>query len=316
MGGKIQLKSKKNIIFAIMVIFLAVIIPTSIYAYNAYNYNNQYNKANKYLEEEKFDEAISTYKNSLKYKGTEAKDIDNKIAFVNELKQSKLKFQDAVTNLEQKKYIEAIDIFKKVSKKDVKRYKLAQDKIKESKSVYINDNISKAKTEAGNKKFDVAVSFLDIVLKFEPAYQEALTLKEQYNKEIERIKEEDARKEAEAKLAAEAAKKKTPTTAQPITGPSIPPAPKPTTDPNAKFLVGAKLLFKTSNYSWLTITAGSAPGFNEFSNPPTWDLEIYLKDSQILIYSKNCSIINYFPSSYYITVTSQETGQVIYRYTP
>jgi len=201
----IQIKPKKVVIFIIVLVVLAVAIPSSVYAYNSYNYNSQYELANKYLEEDKFDEAVSSFNNSLKYNKSKANEIDDKIALVNELKQSKQSFEEAVKNSEDKKYLEAIDIFKKVSDKDINRYQLAQDNINKCKSLYIDENIASAKTQAGDKNFDAAISFLDTVLNFEPDYQEALTLKEQYNKEIQRIKEETARKEAEEKAAADKA---------------------------------------------------------------------------------------------------------------
>ncbi|MBC8060034.1 MAG: diguanylate cyclase [Clostridiaceae bacterium] len=94
--------------------------------------------------------------------------------------------------------------------KDVKCYQLAQDNINKCKSLKINDNIVKAKIQPDNKNFDAAVDFLDIVLNFEPAYQEALTLKEQYKKEIQSIKEEVARKEAQTKATGEVVHRYTP----------------------------------------------------------------------------------------------------------
>ena len=74
-------------------------------------------------------------------------------------------------------------------------------------TTYINDNISKAKTDAESKNYSEAITFLDTVLKFDSTCKEASSLKEQYNNEIQKIKDEEAAAKKKAEEAAAAVKK-------------------------------------------------------------------------------------------------------------
>ncbi|MCE7700059.1 MAG: hypothetical protein K8E24_014960, partial [Methanobacterium paludis] len=59
---------------------------------------------------------------------------------------------------------------------------------------------SKAKYQAEIKNYNEAINFLNAVLNFDSTYKEASDLKDQYNKEIQRIKlEEESKKDAAEK---------------------------------------------------------------------------------------------------------------------
>ena len=80
---------------------------------------------------------------------------------------------------------------------------------------------------------------------------------------------------------------------------------------------GIQMLFKKNNVGYMKITAGTTSYFNEFNSVSSiWDLEIYIKDSQIHINCKNSQTIHIYPTSYYITVKSAKTDEVLFRYVP
>lgn len=202
---------KKKKVIAIILCLLAVGIPSSVYAYNSYNYNKFYNEGQADLKEEKFDEAISDFNSALKYGKKHSEEIKQEIGLINKLKVSKAIFQDAEKQMKDKKYLEAIDTFKKVIKEDTKRYSLAQQKADECKNSYINDNLEKAKKEATSKKYQDAIKYLELVIKIDSKNEQALKLKDEYNKAIQKQKEEEekARKvqEEKARKAAEEKRK-------------------------------------------------------------------------------------------------------------
>jgi tetratricopeptide (TPR) repeat protein len=213
--------SKKIIIAAILVVII-IAIPSTVYGYNNYNFNKLYNSGIALLDKGNFDEAITAFNSSLKYKPKLKEQIESKISLVKELKDSKAVFGSAVELVIGKKYLEAIEKFKTIKKTDDERYTIAQDKIKEAGNLYITDNINNAKADAINKNYDKAITFLNIVLEFEQGNKDAADLKDSYNKEIQKIKDEEARKKAEeeARQKAEEAKKKAaevPTTSKPKT---------------------------------------------------------------------------------------------------
>jgi tetratricopeptide (TPR) repeat protein len=111
-----------------------------------------------------------------------------------ELKQSKESFESGVNLIHEKKYIKAINDFKNVKDSDKKRYNQAQEKIKEASNLYIEDNIPKAKAEATNKQYDNAINILETILKFDSNNKETINLKDTYNLEIQKIRDEEEEK--------------------------------------------------------------------------------------------------------------------------
>lgn len=98
-----------------------------------------------------------------------------------------------------KDYVGALELFKKVSKRDNKRFNLAQDKIKECIKIYVNENLDKAKALAKDKKYKEAYSYLDKVLSIDKENIVAKNLKDQYIKEEKKLQEEIKRQEKKKK---------------------------------------------------------------------------------------------------------------------
>lgn len=209
-----KLTESKKFIILVLLIVVAISVPTSVYGYNNYNFNKLFNSAIKQLNSEDFDGAITAFNASLKYKPNNKELVKNKVDLAKDLKDSKAYFDSAVALISEKKYLEAIDAFKVIKDTDVKRYNEAQNKIKECRDSYIKENLDNAKSEASNKNYDKAITYLNIILNFDNSNKDAQALKDEYNniqqKAAEAKKEEDERIAAEkAKLTAQSTPKNT-----------------------------------------------------------------------------------------------------------
>lgn len=180
---------------AIILILAAIGGPSSVYAYNSYNYSKFFNEGQTNIEKEEYNNAIDTFNFALKYKKKNSEEIAEQIKLAEDLKNSKTIYEDALKKLNEKKYLEAISIFEKIKKEDIKRYELSQSKIVESKKLYIEENIKKAQNEATSKKYTDGIKYLDLVIKVDPKNELALKLKEEFSKAIKT--EEEARLKAE-----------------------------------------------------------------------------------------------------------------------
>ncbi|HDK7166485.1 TPA: tetratricopeptide repeat protein [Clostridium botulinum] len=192
-------KSKKNIIIGATIIILVILGGFGSYKYTKYkDYKALLNKAEAYMEIENYDKAIENYEKTLDYKNN--KDIVDKINLAKEIKESKANYEKAIGLYNKKDYLAALESFKKVSKRDSKRFSLAQDKIKECIKIYVNENLDKAKALAKDKKYKEAYAYLDKVLSIDKENVVAKNLKDQYIKEEKEL-------QAEIKKAGEEAKK-------------------------------------------------------------------------------------------------------------
>lgn len=199
--NKITKWLKKNIILTVVaavVIMTVIAVPIGVNAYNRNQYNKFISLGDKALEGEKFDDAVKYYKEALAYTKKQSSDIDGKLASVESAKEGKADFEQGIKLLDDKKYLEAIEVFKKVNSSN-KYFKNSQDKITEAGSDYIDENLTNAKAEAGNKKYNEAIAYLDNIIKFDSSNQDAISLKEQYNKELANIavQADAAKKKAE-----------------------------------------------------------------------------------------------------------------------
>ncbi len=140
------------------------------------------------MEIENYDKAIENYEKTLDYKNN--KDIVDKINLAKEIKESKANYEKAMELYNKKDYLGALESFKKVSKRDSKRFNLAQDKIKECINIYVNENLDKAKALAKDKKYKEAHAYLDKVLSIDKENVVAKNLKDQYIKEEKELQEE------------------------------------------------------------------------------------------------------------------------------
>jgi tetratricopeptide (TPR) repeat protein len=194
---------KRSKIFSIivLVVILVISVPVAAYGYSAYSYNKQYNLAEKYKENDNYDDALLVLNKILPLAKNQQKKqaIEQEVKIIEDLKQSKISYDEAMDIFNEKRYLEAIEAFKKVTEIDEKRYSDAQEKIAESKKLYSDGNIESAKTEAADKKYESAIKFLDNALGIDSENSEANKLKEEYNTAIKSIKEEEEKKAQEEK---------------------------------------------------------------------------------------------------------------------
>ncbi|NMM64424.1 hypothetical protein HBE96_17535 [Clostridium sp. P21] len=169
----------KNTMITLVTAFI-VIVSISFFGYQRFSINNKYeniiSEANKAMGSEQYDNAVKLYEEAMNYKKDDntKKQID--LAIV--LKQSKSIYESAMKQMANKKYLEAIDYFNKVSKQDSKRYNESQSKIAECKKSYIDYNLKNANDSLKNSKFSEANNYIDLVLKQDANNADARKLKD------------------------------------------------------------------------------------------------------------------------------------------
>lgn len=194
------MKNKRIKIILASLLLTIIAVPSVVYGYNYRSYKTNLKHAERLLNDEQYADSIEKFLNlkSSKFSNDDSAFIDSNVKLAAELKQSKESFESGVNLINEKKYIEAINDFKNVKNSDKKRYGQAQEKIKEASDLYIADNITKAKAEATNKQYDNALNILETILKFDSNNKETINLKDEYNLESQKIKdEEEAKKQAE-----------------------------------------------------------------------------------------------------------------------
>lgn len=199
-----KMKIRLICIFAV-ILLLIIALPTGVYAYKNNQYKSDFNKAASQLDNEKYDEAINAFNDISKtYFGKKnSEKIKKEIEKAEKFKENKKVYDEALKLFNDKKYLEAIDGFKKIPKGDPKRYEKSTKKIEECKSLYISLNLENAKNEVKSNNYDSAVKYLDLVLALDAANKDAIALKDEYIKAKEAA-ELKAKQEAEAKAAADA----------------------------------------------------------------------------------------------------------------
>lgn len=178
----------KIIIFCTAI--LVILVGTCSYYYFAKlrPYNALLNSANQAVLSEDYDKAVTLYIKALNYKKSE--DVSKKIELAKVLKKSKGSYDTAVKEMNDKKYLEAIDDFKKVDKQDSKRYETTQGKISECSKLCIADNLKNASDNLKNNKYDDANKCIDNILKLDANNTEAKKLKDDIAKAIQKQKNE------------------------------------------------------------------------------------------------------------------------------
>ena len=200
------MKNKSAKLLGTILVLLILAVPSSVFAYNSYNYNKFYKQGQANIANEKYDEAISSFNASLKYGKNHSEAINKQIILVKDLKISKAIYDDAVKKFNEKKYLEAIPVFEKIKKDDDKRYSLSQQKISESKNLYINENIDNSKKEFANKKYVEGIKYLDLALKVDNKNEQVLKLKSENIKLYTNDNIDKAEKEVTTKRYEEAIK--------------------------------------------------------------------------------------------------------------
>jgi tetratricopeptide (TPR) repeat protein len=172
---------KKTVITLMMIGAVGFSVPLIIKSYDTNNFNNYLSKGQEYLSNGDYKEAVLNFDNALKYNKNDNIEINNLIDRAMLLKQSSDAFDQGAELVYEKKYLEAINSFIKVSKEDDIRYEIAQEKIEECRKVFSDSKIAAAQNEAVNGKYEASLSYIDEVLKVDPLNQSAVTLKNQYN---------------------------------------------------------------------------------------------------------------------------------------
>lgn len=188
---------KKNVkkIVIISVIFIIIIagIGLGIYKYNKVQaYNKLITTANKDMDLGKYDEAITLFQESLKYKKDSS--IEKNIKLATSLEKFKKIYNDGAKLENDKKYLEAIEKFKMIDKSGLKWYNNAQKKIEECKKQYISQNLESANNAFNNNSYDDANKYLDDILKIDSNNKDAKNLKTSIDKIV---KEQNEKAEVE-----------------------------------------------------------------------------------------------------------------------
>lgn len=184
---------KSKVILGIIVLLILAGAGTGIYKFNKnQGYSNLIKTANRYMDEGKYDDAIKVFQQSLNYKDDE--NVKRSIKAAEILKEEKVIYNDGIKLLSEKKYLEAIEKFNKITKENEKMYNDAQAKILECKREYATLNIKNADKALKENRLDDASKYLQEVFKVDTESKEGQTLKA----EIEKKKQEEIKKQQEA----------------------------------------------------------------------------------------------------------------------
>ncbi|MFV3013733.1 hypothetical protein ACLD43_16720 [Clostridium botulinum] len=165
-------KTKKTLIGTILIIIL---ITLGYKYYNFSQYKKAINSAETAMDNLEYDNAISLFNESLKYKKSDS--VNNKIKRAKELQVDKQSYNKGINLMKNKQYNEAINSFKIISKKSKALYSMAQDKIKESTNILTNEKIKLIKENIKNKKYEEVNKSLDEILKIDSSNKDAKNLK-------------------------------------------------------------------------------------------------------------------------------------------
>lgn len=199
---------KKKYILGGSILCLIIVVLISFSKYQEYNNNQNYavnvKAAEKLIGEEKFSEAKGYYNIAIKYKNDSA--TQEKINLCDKLEISFRSFNDGIELLSKKDYLGAYNSFKGVIKEDTKRFDVAQTKMSESISLYIDDQVKMASEFANKGDFKNAIANIQLLLNLNPDDDIAKNLKKKYeddlNKKIEADKKiEEKRIEREKEQA-------------------------------------------------------------------------------------------------------------------
>ncbi|KAJ51156.1 tetratricopeptide (TPR) repeat protein [Clostridium tetanomorphum] len=141
----------KKILIVVSVVILGIASIVGIYRYKSgKNYENLINSANNHMKDGKYDEAIEVLQESLSYKMDES--VKDKIELAKQYKEAKAIYDRGIKFVSEKKYLEAIKEFEKITKEDGKIYSEAISKIKECKKQYEALNTNNKKNTESNKQ--------------------------------------------------------------------------------------------------------------------------------------------------------------------
>lgn len=172
-------KIKKITIISIIVVVIISVGGFGLYKYNKFQtYNSLVSSANRYMDSGDYDKAVALFNQALDYKNDN--NIRRNIKLAENLKDVKKFYDNGIKDMSDKKYIDAIGEFDKVTKEDDKLYNNAKKKIAECKKQLIADVNDLVK----NSKYDDANKELDEILKIDADNSEAKKLKDTVAKAV------------------------------------------------------------------------------------------------------------------------------------
>lgn len=130
-------------------------------------------------------EASETFSKSLIY--IENEEVEKLKEKAQDLHKVNTFFNNGVESFKNNKYQDAIEKLKKVTKIDKEKYRLAQEKIKESKELLANEYLNKAKEFYSQKKYIEAFKYLQDALNNNYNLEDAKNLKNDYKKKSDEL---------------------------------------------------------------------------------------------------------------------------------
>jgi tetratricopeptide (TPR) repeat protein len=187
---------KKIGIISVLAVLLIIGVGFGGYKYTKVSqYNSLIKDANKYMEDSEYDKAIALFKQSLGYK--DDANIENSIKLAQSLIGVKKVYDEGIKLMNDKKYLESIEQFKRVGKESSKLYNDAQNKINECSKAYVILNISGANVALEANKYDEADKYIAEVFKVDNSNEEAKKLKDIIDKKLQEQAAQKAKEEQE-----------------------------------------------------------------------------------------------------------------------
>lgn len=125
----------RRILIIIIVAMVAILGGLGIYKYKSVQtYNGLIKTANEYMEKGKYDQSVELLQESLSYKNDDK--VKDSIELAKKLKEASAIYNQGLKLMDEKKYLEAINEFEKITKEDDKIYEEANKKIEECRKVY------------------------------------------------------------------------------------------------------------------------------------------------------------------------------------
>ncbi|WML33230.1 tetratricopeptide repeat protein [Clostridium sp. OS1-26] len=192
-------KDKVKRISIIIAIAVIGFIGAGLGAYKyhkAQEYKNLITTANNYMNSGEYDKAIALFNQSLSYK--EDISIKSNIKLAENLKEVKSSYDKGISLMNDKKYLEAMEQFKKVTKEDDKLYNNAQKSINECKKQYTTQNVQLANNSIKSGNYGDAYKYIAEVLKIDSNNADAQKLKS----DVAKAEQEKKANEEQEKTAA------------------------------------------------------------------------------------------------------------------
>jgi tetratricopeptide (TPR) repeat protein len=193
-------------IIAASMVTLTIGVPSSVYAYNSYNYNKYFSSAQELMNNESYEEAEASFNLALKYKKKQSQAVAEQIDLITKLKDYKKVYDSGLNELKNAKYLEAASIFEGIKEDAGEKYKQAQEKAAEAKRLFVSETLEKAGKLALDKNYLEGIKFLEEALKVDTNNAEALKAKADYAASYISDSLNKAKKEASDKRYAEAIK--------------------------------------------------------------------------------------------------------------